>query len=50
MMLGEDQHVAGLQFCGGGAVRCHGYSSSILSGQTAALLTLRDMKEEGIVQ
>lgn len=47
MMMGNDKHVAGLEFCGGFAFRCHGYSSSFLSGQTAALLTLRDMAEEG---
>jgi len=47
MMMDEDQHVQGLQFCGGSAFRCHGYSSSYLSGQIAALLTLRDIREEG---
>lgn len=45
MMLSEDQHFAGLQFSGGYAFRCHGYSSTFLSGQVAALLTLRDIKE-----
>jgi prolycopene isomerase len=47
MMLGDDQHFDGLQFSGGHAFRCHGYSSTFLSGQVAALLTLRDMKEKG---
>jgi phytoene dehydrogenase-like protein len=47
MMLGDDQHFGGLQFSGGFAFRCHGYSSTFLSGQVAALLTLRDMKERG---
>lgn len=47
MMLGDDQHFEGLQFCGGYAFRCHGYSSTFLSGQVAGLLTLRDMKEKG---
>jgi prolycopene isomerase len=45
MMMQEDQHFNGLHFCGGYAFRCTGYSSTILSGQTAALLTLRDLKE-----
>jgi prolycopene isomerase len=49
MMLGDDQHIQGLQFSGGYAFRCHGYSSTFLSGQVAALLTLRDIKErEGV--
>ena len=47
MMLQEDQHFDGLHFCGGSAFRCLGYSSTFLSGQTAALLTLRDIKERG---
>ncbi len=47
MMMGNDKHVDGLGFCGGFAFRCHGYSSSFLSGQTAGLLTLRDLIEEG---
>jgi phytoene dehydrogenase-like protein len=47
MMLQEDSHLNGLQFCGGSAFRCHGYSSSFMSGQTAALLTLRDMDRGG---
>jgi prolycopene isomerase len=47
MMMGNDKHFEGLEFCGGFAFRCHGYSSSFMSGQTAALLTLRDLAEEG---
>lgn len=47
MMMGNDKHFGGLEFCGGFAFRCHGYSSSFMSGQTAALLTLRDLIEEG---
>ncbi len=47
MMLTEDQHIGGLQFSGGSAFRCHGYSSSFLSGQVGALLTIREMKERG---
>lgn len=50
MMMNEDKHFDGLEFCGGNAFRCHGYSSSFLSGQTAALLTLRDLIEEGIIE
>jgi phytoene dehydrogenase-like protein len=45
MSLKDDQHFDGLQFCGGFAFRCHGYSSSTKSGQTAALLTWRDLVE-----
>lgn len=47
MMMQEDAHFEGLQFSGGSAFRCHGYSSSFMSGQTAALLTLRDMDRGG---
>ncbi len=49
MMMGDDKLFEGLEFCGGFAFRCHGYSSAFMSGQTAALLTLRDMMEEGRV-
>ncbi len=47
MMMEEDKLIGGLRFCGGNAFRCHGYSSSFMSGQTTALLTLRDMDEGG---
>jgi phytoene dehydrogenase-like protein len=47
MMMNDDRHFSGLEFCGGYAFRCHGYSSSFMSGQTAALLTFRDMVENG---
>lgn len=47
MMMAEDGYVDGLQFCGGFAFRCLGYHASIMSGQTAALLTLRDMDRGG---
>ncbi|MGD2145223.1 MAG: NAD(P)-binding protein [Anaerolineae bacterium] len=47
MSLTDDQYFEGLQFCGGFAFRCHGCSSSFKSGQTAALLTWRDMLEAG---
>jgi phytoene dehydrogenase-like protein len=45
MSMNDDRHIKGLEFCGGYAFRCHGYSSSFMSGQTAALLTYRDLKE-----
>ena len=50
MSLSDEQHIEGLGFCGGFAFRCHGYSSSLMSGQTAALLTLRDLFEKGELQ
>jgi prolycopene isomerase len=50
MSLKDDQHFEGLQFCGGFAFRCHGYSSAVKSGQTAALLTWRDMLEKGEIE
>lgn len=43
MMIEDDRHFDGLRFGGGTVFRCHGYSSSVLAGQTTALLTLRDM-------
>jgi phytoene dehydrogenase-like protein len=46
MMLLEDQHFDGRQFCGGYAFRWVGYSSAIISGQVAALLTLQDIGRE----
>ena len=49
MSMQDDHHFDGLEFCGGYAFRCHGYSSSFMSGQTAALLTFRDMLENGEV-
>jgi len=45
MMIEEDVLIKGLRFCGGSAFRIHGYSSSYLSGETTALLTLKDLKE-----
>jgi phytoene dehydrogenase-like protein len=47
MTFRDEVHIEGLEFCGGYAFRCHGYSSSFKSGQTVALLTLRDMIEKG---
>jgi hypothetical protein len=49
MALQSNRHFEGLEFCGGYAFRCHGYSSSVKSGETAALLTLRDLIEEGVI-
>jgi phytoene dehydrogenase-like protein len=49
MSMQDDHHFDGLEFCGGYAFRCHGYSSSFMSGQTAALLTFRDILEKGEV-
>jgi phytoene dehydrogenase-like protein len=50
MMMQDDKHFDGLEFCGGNAFRCHGYSSSLMSGQTTALLTLRDLIEKGEIK
>jgi len=49
LMTFQDKHIEGLEFGGGYAFRCHGYSSSFMSGQTSALLAYRDMLEEGEV-
>ncbi len=46
MMMDEDHRLQGLRFCGGFAFRLFGYSSSYLSGETAALLTLKDKMEK----
>ena len=45
MRMEDETHIQGLRFCGGHAFRCHGYSSSVKSGQTVALLALRDLNE-----
>ena len=50
MMTLRDLPFDGLQFCGGYAVRCHGYSSALMSGPTSALLTFQDMIEKGEVK
>jgi len=50
MSMQDDRHFEGLEFCGGYAFRCHGYSSSFKSGQTAALVTWKDMIEKGEVE
>lgn len=46
MALTGPRAVQGLEFCGGYAFRCHGYSSSFMSGQTAGLLTLQSLINE----
>jgi phytoene dehydrogenase-like protein len=46
MALTSEKHIQGLEFCGGYAFRCHGYSSSFMSGQTAGLLTLQALLQE----
>jgi phytoene dehydrogenase-like protein len=50
MTMQDDVPFEGLEFCGGYAFRCHGYSSSLMSGSTAALLTWRDMIEKGEIE
>jgi prolycopene isomerase len=49
MSMQDDRHFDGLGFCGGNAFRCHGYSSAVKSGQTAALITWREMTEKAEV-
>jgi len=49
MAMGEEKYIQGLEFCGGYNFRCHGYSSSFMSGQVAGLLTLQSlMAEKGV--
>lgn len=45
MCMNDEKYIKGLEFAGGFAFRCHGYSSSLQSGETAALLTYRDFME-----
>jgi len=47
MCMADDKHVEGLEFAGGFGRRCHGYSSSLDSGYTAAQLTLQDLIKKG---
>ena len=47
MAMNEEKHIEGLEFSGGYAFRCHGYSSSFMSGQVAGLLTYASLLEEG---
>jgi phytoene dehydrogenase-like protein len=46
MAMNDEKHIAGLEFAGGYAFRCHGYSSSFMSGQVAAMLTYASLEEE----
>lgn len=41
----EEKYIKGLDFVGGSAFRCHGYSSSLLSGESIALLTFKEWME-----
>ncbi len=50
MSFRNEVHFQGLEFCGGYAFRCHGYSSSFMSGQTVALLTLKDLIDKGEIR
>lgn len=45
MMMKEDSFINGLDFTGGCGFRCHGYSSSLLSGETIGLLTFKNFTE-----
>jgi len=47
MTMNDEKHIEGLEFCGGFGKRCHGYSSSLKDGETAALLTLQDLNKKG---
>jgi prolycopene isomerase len=45
MAMNQEKHIKGLEFAGGYAFRCHGYSSSFMSGQVAGLLTYASLEE-----
>ncbi len=47
MTMNDEKHIEGLEFCGGFGKRCHGYSSALKDGETAALLTLQDLHKKG---
>ena len=47
MTMNDEKHIEGLEFCGGYGKRCHGYSSALKDGETAALLTLQDLIQKG---
>jgi prolycopene isomerase len=47
MAMNDEKHIEGLEFAGGYAFRCHGYSGSFMSGQVAGLLTYASLEEEG---
>jgi prolycopene isomerase len=46
MAMNEEKYIKGLEFGGGYSFRCHGYSSSLMSGQVAGLLTLQSLMQE----
>lgn len=48
MCMNDEKYIKGLEFAGGFAVRCHGYSSTLQSGETAALLTYKSIKEGAV--
>ena len=50
MAMNDEKHIEGLEFCGGFGKRCHGYSSSLKDGETAGLLTLRDLFQKGVLK
>ncbi len=45
MSMKDEQLIKGLRFCGAHGERGDGYSSTYISGQTAGMLTLKDIKE-----
>jgi phytoene dehydrogenase-like protein len=49
MTFHDEISIKGLRFCGGYTFFCHGYSSSLMSGVTAGLITYQEIKEMGDV-
>lgn len=47
MVMYEDNYIEGLEFCGGFWRRGHGYSSTLVSGNLAAALTLAKLNRGG---
>ncbi len=47
MTMEEEFYIEGLKFCGGFSFQSHGYSTSLVSGQIAAFLTLLDIEKKG---
>lgn len=45
MCLNDEKYIKGLEFAGGFGVRCHGYSSSLQSGELAGLLSYKYFME-----
>ncbi|MFX0101776.1 MAG: phytoene desaturase family protein [Candidatus Hodarchaeota archaeon] len=43
MAMDSEKHIKGIEFCGGYSANCHGYSSTLSSGQLAAFFTLESM-------